>query len=496
MTTTATLKSSGTFAEIEIEQLHESKHNPRRHFDERGMAELVASIQEVGVLTPLLVRTNAKGYEIAAGHRRYRAAKRAELTMLPCLVKSLTDAQFMEILTIENLQREDVHALDEAAGYEALMAPPYKMTVDTLATKVGKSIKYIYDRRKLLDLKEPARGMFWEGLITASHAILLARLTPTQQKAAVGTAEHQWADGGLLTPEHTLYIDEDEAERKGKAYRGMKAVSVSELEAWIDRHVRFDPANIPAVLYPETAETVTAAKQQNETMIPITHEYHVQPEAKDGQQRTYGPMSWKRADGEEGSKTCNFAQLGVLVVGAHRGEAFDVCIEKKDCLIHWKTEAKAAAAKAKNPDSGKAKAAESKAEKARTREAARQELEGTRREQWKAVAPKIKAAVLARIPKLNATGNGILADQILATMRRQGFETKSLDIARGKTGEDFVRCLAGICLVHLLEGWGSYETFPPIAKALGLDLRPIVQTPARTPAQQEVTDGNRREHRN
>jgi ParB/RepB/Spo0J family partition protein len=479
MTTTAT-RPSGTFSEVDIDQLHESKHNPRRHFDERGMDELTASIVEVGVLTPLLVRANGKGYEIAAGHRRYRAAKRAKLAMLPCLIKSLTDAQFMEILTIENLQREDVHPLDEAAGYEALMAPPYKMTVETLATKVGKSVKYIYDRRKLLDLKEPARGLFWGGLITASHAILLARLTTAQQKAAVGTEEQQWADGGLLIPEHHLYSDDEMDNEKAGPYRGMKAVSVAELEHWIDRHVRFDPTNIPTVLYPETAAIVATAKSQHDTMIPITHDYHVQPDAKDANgRRTYGQMSWKRADGEEGSKPCNFAQLGVLVVGEGRGDAFNVCIEKKDCLIHWKTEAKAAAEKTKSPGSPKALTAEAKAAKQREREQARQEAETQRREAWKAVAPKIKTALLERIPKLPATGPGVLADQILASLRRQGYDTTHLPMPRGKTADDFVRCLAGLTLTHTLHGWNSVEHFPAIAKTLGLDLRPIVQTPAR-----------------
>ena len=473
------------FQEISLTELHESKHNPRHHFDALGLSELRDSILEVGVLTPLLVRPNAKGYEIAAGHRRYRAAKHAGLETVPCLIRKLSDAQFMEILTIENLQREDVHPLDEAAGYEALMAAPYTMTVETLAAKVGKSIKYIYDRVKLLALKEPARGMFWEGVITAGHAILLARLTPSQQKAAVGTAEQTFEDGGLLIPERALYTEteEDEADRDRKRhpYQFHKAVSVRELEGWINRHVRLDPARIEPVLFPETAPIIQAATQEKDTLIPITHEYHVMPYAKDADgQRTYGPLSWKRADGNEGSKTCPFAELGVIVVGAGRGEAFNVCIDKKDCLIHWKAEVQAAAARAKSgPASAKATQAEDKAKKVREQEAAARERDEARQAQWKKMTPKIQAAVTARIPKLNATASGVLADQILSSLKRIGYDTKTLGVPRGKTAEDFVRYLGSLCLERELSSWRSHEHFPPIARALGVDLSPFVQTAAR-----------------
>ena len=98
----------------------------------------------MGILTPLLVRPDPHAtpqrpqYEIAAGHRRYRAAKLAQLTLLPCLVREMTDQEFAELLNIENLQREGLHPLDEAKGYEALMAAPYRMDVQTAAKKKGK----------------------------------------------------------------------------------------------------------------------------------------------------------------------------------------------------------------------------------------------------------------------------------------------------------------------------------------------------------------------
>jgi len=109
--TTATLG----YQVVPLADLHESKRNPRKHFNAEALAELAASIAAKGVLTPLLVRPNAAGYEIAAGHRRYRAAKAAGVDQVPAIVREMTDTEFLEILTIENLQREDVHPLEEAS---------------------------------------------------------------------------------------------------------------------------------------------------------------------------------------------------------------------------------------------------------------------------------------------------------------------------------------------------------------------------------------------
>ena len=171
-------QSAPAFRMIALDELHESPRNPRRHFDEGKLQELADNLGKVGVLNPLLVRPNANGYEIAAGHRRFRAAQLAQLDEVPCLIRPLTDEQFMEVLTIENLQREDVHPLDEAKGYEALMAAPYQIDVERIASRVRRSVKYIYDRVKLLTLSKEAQALFWSGMIEAGHAILLARLTP------------------------------------------------------------------------------------------------------------------------------------------------------------------------------------------------------------------------------------------------------------------------------------------------------------------------------
>jgi len=170
---------------IEVTRLRESKMNPRRHF--AGLDELTASVKQHGVLTPLLVRSVSDGnttstkYEIIAGARRYRAAKAAGIDSLPVRVLDLDDAQALEFQVIENLQREDVHPLDEALGYQALLKAG-KHDIASIAAKVNKSESYVYQRLKLAALIPEAQKAFLEDKITAGHAILIARLQPQEQK--------------------------------------------------------------------------------------------------------------------------------------------------------------------------------------------------------------------------------------------------------------------------------------------------------------------------
>jgi ParB family chromosome partitioning protein len=174
-----------TLQDIPLIALRESDLNPRRHFPEASLNELAENIRSVGILTPLLVRPSptlhGSRYEIAGGHRRYRAAKRAGLAEVPCLVRDLSDDEFLEIVTLDNLHREDVHPLDEAQGYAVLLAHN-ELEIETLAAKVGKSVSYIYQRLKLRDLIPEVQKAFLADEITTGHAILLARVNPEGQK--------------------------------------------------------------------------------------------------------------------------------------------------------------------------------------------------------------------------------------------------------------------------------------------------------------------------
>lgn len=158
-----------------------SKTNPRKTFDPAKLEELTDSVKLKGVLQPILVRPAPKGgFEIVAGERRFKAAKAAGLVEIPVTVRVLTDAEALELQVIENNQREDLHPLEEAEGFEALMkcehpdGTPY--TVNDIATKVGKSKAYVYQKLKLCACSKDVRKAFYDGKIDFSKALLLARI--------------------------------------------------------------------------------------------------------------------------------------------------------------------------------------------------------------------------------------------------------------------------------------------------------------------------------
>jgi ParB/RepB/Spo0J family partition protein len=166
-------------------------HNPRRSIDQAQLIELADSISKVGVLQPILVRPRGAMFSIVSGERRFRAAKRAGLSEIPAVVRTLADAEALEIAVTENLQREDVPALDEAEGYERLHLS-HGYTVEEIADRVGKSRTYVYSRLKLTSLCDPARELLREGKLTPTVALLIARIPmPSEQVAA---AQHCVAD--------------------------------------------------------------------------------------------------------------------------------------------------------------------------------------------------------------------------------------------------------------------------------------------------------------
>lgn len=190
--------------QIPLEALEPSPSNPRHAMSHEGLKELTADVRQKGILEPLLVRPKtvkngeAVLFQIVAGHRRYRAARLAGLTSVPCVVREMADAEALEASIIENLQRERVSELDEAEGYRRLMQgfeETRGQTADEIATKVGKSREYVYARLKLLDLGDTARQALSEGAITAGHAVIIARMTPPDQVRAVKYCRTEGYDG-------------------------------------------------------------------------------------------------------------------------------------------------------------------------------------------------------------------------------------------------------------------------------------------------------------
>jgi len=181
-----TTTTQPTLQMIHIGDLQESPNNHRQAYPREAMLELTRSIKEKGILNPLLVRPLEKNgpFEILGGSRRFRAAKTLKLIQVPAIVRDLDDKGALEVMMIDNLQRLDIHPVEEASGYQDLIEK-HGYDVQTLAAKVGKSGSYIYQRLKLADLIPKARTRFLKDEITAGHAILLARLTKADQEEAL-----------------------------------------------------------------------------------------------------------------------------------------------------------------------------------------------------------------------------------------------------------------------------------------------------------------------
>lgn len=151
-----------------------SQAERRKHFDKAAIAELAESIKTIGLLNPIVVRPVNGHFEVVAGERRFLAARKAGLEEIPVSIRELTDEQVLEVQLIENLQREGLHELAEAEGYEQLHKLGH--SAEEIADKVGKSKAYVYARMKLIALVPKARKAFYEGKLNASIALLLARI--------------------------------------------------------------------------------------------------------------------------------------------------------------------------------------------------------------------------------------------------------------------------------------------------------------------------------
>ncbi len=178
---------------IPIAQLIESPLNPRKHFDETKIAELASSLKEKGVLNHLIGRRVADGdsIEVICGHRRLRAARLAELEDLPVEIRQYDDRQAIEIMLIENGQRDDVHPIEEARGYRMLI-DEHGYEVAALAVRVGHSESHIYRRLQLLKLLPEVQEAYLAGKIHTGHAELIGRLDLSLQLKALGYAYNDW----------------------------------------------------------------------------------------------------------------------------------------------------------------------------------------------------------------------------------------------------------------------------------------------------------------
>jgi ParB family chromosome partitioning protein len=182
-----TVLNATEYRDLPLASLNESKTNPRRVFEDAALKELAASIRTQGVLSPLLVRPLAENsFEIVAGARRYRAAQMAEISTVPARIVHLSDAEVLEAQLVENLIRAEIHPMEEAEGFRALLSlEEPKYSIEQIAARVGKQPSFIAARLRLTELIPAAMEAFYTNEIGVGHALLLAKLPAEQQKAAL-----------------------------------------------------------------------------------------------------------------------------------------------------------------------------------------------------------------------------------------------------------------------------------------------------------------------
>ncbi len=161
--------------ELKISDLRSNPYQPRKVFDEKALEELASSIKEHGVFQPIIAKKSIKGYEIIAGERRVKASKLAGKETIPAIVRDFSDQEMMEIALLENLQREDLNAIEEAMAYKKLLTE-LKLTQDELATRIGKSRSHVTNMLGLLALPEEVKDMLMEDKISMSHARVLSKI--------------------------------------------------------------------------------------------------------------------------------------------------------------------------------------------------------------------------------------------------------------------------------------------------------------------------------
>ncbi|KIN65743.1 ParBc domain containing protein [Sulfitobacter noctilucae] len=209
--TVAAQGPSSAEQKVPIEQIRPNPDQPRKRFEKDDLTELAASIKEKGVIQPLIVRaTGEQQFEIVAGERRWRAAQMAQLHELPIIIRQFTDVEVLEVAIIENIQRADLNAIEEAVGYRQLM-DKFGHTQEKLAEALGKSRSHIANLMRLLNLPDPVVDMVRNGDLTAGHA---RALIPAENPVELA---RQIVAGGLSVRAAEALVKRESAGEPAKA---------------------------------------------------------------------------------------------------------------------------------------------------------------------------------------------------------------------------------------------------------------------------------------
>lgn len=234
-------ESSGSLS-LPISQVETCSSQPRKRFDDGSLQELADSISQHGIIQPLTVRKLSSGYyQIIAGERRWRAARLAGLQEVPVIVIEADDRKAAELAMIENLQREDLNPMEEAAGFQSLIES-YHMTQEEAAQRVGKSRSAVTNALRLLGLTPSVRKLVEEGKLSAGHARALVPLSPSLQESAANAI----VSGGLSVRQtealvKRLSAEKKEAQAKDPDEVDYLAEAQNELKARLCRGVKIVP---------------------------------------------------------------------------------------------------------------------------------------------------------------------------------------------------------------------------------------------------------------
>ncbi|MGN1355938.1 MAG: ParB/RepB/Spo0J family partition protein [Bacilli bacterium] len=204
---------------VKIDELRSNPYQPRKVFDETALQELAASIKEHGVFQPIIIKKSIKGYEIIAGERRVKASKLAGLDEIPAIIRDFSDDEMMEIALLENLQRENLNAIEEANAYKKLLETS-ELTQEQLSNRLGKSRSHITNMIGLLNLPEEVQKLLSNKEISAGHARIISKLEDEEQQISLA---QKVVDEGLsvrqledITHSNEKFLRVHEIKRKPK----------------------------------------------------------------------------------------------------------------------------------------------------------------------------------------------------------------------------------------------------------------------------------------
>lgn len=212
--------------ELPLNELRVNPYQPRKTFNEESLNELAESIKEHGVFQPIIVKKSIKGYEIVAGERRFRASKLAGKETIPAIVRNFTDEEMMEIAVLENLQRENLNAVDEANAYKTLMENLH-LTQDQVSKRVNKSRSHITNLLGILALPEDVLTLVKENKLTMGHARCLSKLSDIEK---INELTKKVLEENLSVRELEALASGEEIERKNKIVKSPKSNEYTSLE--------------------------------------------------------------------------------------------------------------------------------------------------------------------------------------------------------------------------------------------------------------------------